>query len=133
MLEKKKMFEKKKTLTLPNHPLSNTELLKFVKILKIPNFRGVFMRNALPFTRAFKNESGIINLDDRNGLGTHWTCYRKVGNKVWYFDSFGNIKPPKELFNYLNVNEIFYNQERYQEYNSFVCGHLCLKFLHNEL
>lgn len=89
------------------------------------------MRNNLPSGGVHENESAIINLDDKNGVGTHWTCYRKIGNTVWYFDSMGNVKPPRELFDYLNVNEILYNHERYQTFNSFICGHLCLKFLYN--
>lgn len=120
-------------MILPNHPLSNIELIYFADLLKIPNFRGVFMRNALPTTKPLINESVIINLDDKNGHGTHWTCYKKIGEKVWYFDSFGNMKPPKELFNYLQVSQIYYNCERYQNFNSFFCGHLCLKFLYNQL
>ena len=107
--------------------------MKYVSLLKIPNFRGIFMRNALPSTKPFENESAIINLDDKNGSGTHWTCYKKIGQNVWYFDSMGNVKPPKELFDYLKVKKIFYNNDRYQNFNSFICGHLCLKFLYNNM
>ena len=57
----------------------------------------------------------------------------RIGDRIWYFDSMGNIRPPKELFDYLKVDEILYNQERYQNFNSFICGHLCLKFLYNDL
>ena len=35
-------------LALPNKPLTNFELVDAVKALKIPHFRGVFMRNNLP-------------------------------------------------------------------------------------
>lgn len=90
------------------------------------------MRNALPSSKPLVNESAILNLDDKNGTGTHWTCYFKKGETVWYFDSFGNLRPPKELFDYLNVSKIYYNYERYQDFNSFVCGHLCLQFLYNQ-
>lgn len=81
-----------------------------------------------------KNESAIINLDLTTGPGTHWVAYKKENNEVQYFDSFGNLKPPPELSKYLNKKgncNIFYNHERYQKYNSFNCGHLCLKFLYN--
>ena len=110
--------EKKKTLILPNHPLSNVELMNYAKILEIPNFRGVFMRNALPSTNALQNESGIINLDDKNGSGTHWSSYKKTGDHVWYFGSMGDLKPLKELFDYLKLNEILYNHQRYQSFNT---------------
>lgn len=108
-------------------------MIHFANLLKIPDFRGVFMRNALPSTKPFINESAILNLSAKSGGGTHWTCYRKNGQKVWYFDSFGNVKPPKELFEYLKVPQIYYNYDRYQNFNTFVCGHLCLKFLYNGL
>lgn len=91
------------------------------------------MRNDMPSRAPLQNESAIINLDDKNNSGTHWTCYKKIGDEVWYFDSMGNVKPPKELFDYFNLNEIFYNYERYQEPNTFLCGHLCLAFLYNGL
>jgi len=32
--------------------------------MRVPYFRGVFMRDALPISGAHRNESGIVNLDD---------------------------------------------------------------------
>lgn len=86
------------------------------------------MRDSLPF-KPFISESGIINLDDSHGEGTHWVCYRKVGLDVYYFDSYGNLPPPKEFVNYMNDIEIFYNRSRVQQFDSFLCGHLCLLYL----
>jgi len=119
---------------LPHRPLSNFELLKFVKYLNIPNFRGVFMRNSLP-KKIKKVESGIINLDNIDGDGTHWTAYVKKNKDINYFDSFGNLRPPKEVITYFfsdgSKNKVKYNYGNFQSYNSFICGHLCLKFLYN--
>jgi hypothetical protein len=42
-----------------------------------------------------------------------WVAYKKRGNKVIYFDSFGDLQPPTDLVTYLNVDEIKYNPERY--------------------
>lgn len=96
----------------------------------INNFRGVFMRDALP-TKALINESGIINLDSSNGPGTHWVAYKKQGKCVHYFDSFGNLQPPIELIRYFGRGSIIrYNHDSHQSYNSYNCGHLCLKFLY---
>ncbi|KAF4523836.1 hypothetical protein B566_EDAN013604 [Ephemera danica] len=64
------------------------------------------MRDSLP-TKPYNRESGIINLDDSHREGTHWVCYRKVGLDVYYFDSYGNLPPPKEFVNYMNDIEIF--------------------------
>lgn len=90
------------------------------------------MRDTLP-TRINNYESGIVNLDNIRNAGTHWVCYKKRGPKVTYFDSFGNLRPPKELVRYLKSDGketiIKYNLDRKQEFDSVVCGHLCLKFL----
>lgn len=91
------------------------------------------MRNGLPESGSWKNESAIINLDDKDGAGTHWVAYRKRNNEVLYFDSFGDLQPPQELMKYLNVGSVKYNYQKYQNYDTVVCGHLCLKFLNNQL
>lgn len=123
------LLNKKNQLIIPNHALSNLDLFKYVSCLKIPFFRGVFMKDNLPKVM-WKNESGIINLDNSEGPGTHWVCYKRFGSKVYYFDSFGNLQPPKEVEKYFNsAKNIFYNYERQQPNNTVICGHLCLEFL----
>lgn len=87
------------------------------------------MRNNLPL-KPHRNESAIINLDDKQGPGTHWVCYRKRGLKVHYFDSYGNLQPPLELSRYFRGCEIYYNYDNEQDYNTNICGHLCLRFLY---
>lgn len=86
------------------------------------------MRNSLP-ARPWTNEAGILNLDDIDGPGTHWTAYRKIGKKVIYFDSFGNIPPPKELIDYLTNCRIKYVRDSFQNFGQSNCGPLCIKFL----
>lgn len=117
---------------LPRKPLSNFEILKCANRLKLPYFRGVFMRDTLP-QKINENESAIVNLDSINGYGTHWVCYFKEGFDVEYFDSFGNLKPPIELQKYFNSGayraSIRYNYFPKQKGNTVNCGHLCLDFL----
>lgn len=89
------------------------------------------MRDKLP-KKIHQHERGIVNLDSIHGPGTHWIAYKKNDRKVIYFDSFGNLRPPIELLNYFNSNglcTILYNYNIFQTYNTFICGHLCLKFL----
>lgn len=91
------------------------------------------MRDTLP-TKINSKEAGIVNLDSVRNSGTHWVCYKKKRNVIYYFDSFGNLKPPAELVKYFQSSnehplKIYYNYNRYQSFNSVVCGHLCLKFL----
>lgn len=114
---------------MPRRALYDIELREHAKKLQIPYFRGVFMRDAMPNT-PLKNESAIINLDNSTGMGTHWTAYKKRGNHVEYYDSFGNLKPPQELIKYFNGATILYNHDREQAFNTSICGHLCLKFLY---
>ena len=113
-------------IVLPNRPLTNVELIDSVKKLRIPSFRGVFVRDVLP-RKPKKNESGILNLDDSSGDGTHWVLWYRKNNKNFYFDSYG-IQPPLELRQYLK-SPIFYNTEKIQPKGEVFCGHLCLHVL----
>jgi len=87
------------------------------------------MRDSLPKS-PWREESGIINLDDSSSNGTHWVAYKK--NKKVYITLivFGNLQPPKEIVKYFG-NNINYNYERKQDFNSTNCGHLSLQFLHS--
>ena len=84
------------------------------------------MRDALPRGQPWKNESAIVNLDETSGLGMHWVCYKKRGEKVHYFYAYGNLRPPAELIRYFgtSVTDIHYNYERKQASDTVVCGHL---------
>lgn len=87
------------------------------------------MKDELPSV-VKNNETGIVNLDNANGPGTHWVCYKKLGEIVYYFDSFGNLPPPKELLEYFKSSKIvYYNYDGQQPEDTSICGHLCLEFL----
>lgn len=88
------------------------------------------MRDALPKTPNII-ECGILNLGDSKTNGTHWTAYYKNLMDKYYFDSYGNANPPKELISYLGGKRLFYNRDRIQDYNDPpICGHLCLIVLY---
>lgn len=110
---------------LPSHALSDREIKHFIKDLNILNFRNVYMRDNLP-QKPYKYEKGVINLDSKLGDGTHWVCYKKDGNVVNYYDSYGNLPPPVEFINYMKNTNIFYNRNRDQDENTVICGHLCI-------
>lgn len=88
------------------------------------------MLDKLPLKPLFK-ERIVVNLDTSESEGTHWIAVRKEGDVAYYFDSFGNLKPPPEIASYLRGVRILYNMVRYQNFNSVICGHLCLQFLSN--
>ena len=73
---------------------------RWIDKLGIKHFRGIFSRDALA-DKIHKKECGIINLDDIEGEGTHWVCYRNLEkNLVEYFDPLGLIMP-YEIHDYL--------------------------------
>src|ERR1043165_9414173 len=108
---------------LPNHPLTNIELLDAAKKLNIPNFKGVFVRDELP-NKPRKNECGILNLDDSNGQGSHWCCFSNRGKDKIYFDSYG-LPPPTELLKYLKGPVYYTASESNRITKYFVAIYVC--------
>ena len=109
-------------------PLSNFDLMDWVKKLGIKHFRGIYSRDGLP--KKIRKECGIINLDDMTGPGTHWVCYRNIDNIVEYFDPFGLIMP-NEALEYFNTSgkRIVYSMDEIQNRNTVLCGYWCLYYL----
>ena len=119
-----------KELKIPIKPLSQYDLMDIIKRLRIPNFKGVFMRDNLPKkTSVGKVECGILNLDSIHGQGTHWTCWLKKGAICYYFDSFG-IDSPKEFDRYMCDCDILYSTYKIQKIGDVICGHLCIDVLY---
>jgi hypothetical protein len=119
-----------RALKLPHLGITtNDQLNRSANRLRIPFFRGVFMRDALPRKPRY-NESAIVNLDASSGPGTHWVAYAKRGNRAIYFDGFGNLRPPRELERYLGKDiKLLYNRRSHQTFDQSICGQLCLRFL----
>ena len=117
--------------------LSNFDILKLVKHLKIPNFKGPFMRDELS-KKPEKQECGIVNFNTSTEPGNHWVAYYKDGKEQIYFDSFGQVITT-EIQKYLKTKEEFANDapviqrntDIVQQPNTEVCGHLCIYVLDN--
>jgi len=62
----------KKRVKLPRRALTDGDLIHFAKRMKIPHFRGVFIRDALPHKGPWKRDRAIVNLDDARRPGTRW-------------------------------------------------------------
>ena len=110
--------------------LSNFDLEGWIDNLRIKHFRSIYSRNALPES-INKKECGIINLDDIEGSGTHWVCYRNLEkNLVEYFDPFG-LKMPHEIRDYLLTSgkKKLYSQDEIQNRKTVLCGYWCLYYL----
>lgn len=124
-----KVFE----LVIPSdRGLTNFELLYYIKMLHVPYFCGIFMRDELP-PEVQALECGVMNFNRSDQFGSHWVCFVKNGSQRIYFDSFGQLTP-MEIQKYLKTSEEFKNNipviERntdiVQRLNTHVCGHLCL-------
>ena len=126
-------------ITLPNRTMSDQDILRFVTRTRIPNFRGVHMRDELTAGKSSgprKNECGILNLETHLQKGTHWTCWFKRGKERYYFDSYGE-PPPLEMIKYLKSADELKNDKpvikrsavTVQHDESSECGALCLYVL----
>ena len=76
-------------------------------------------------------ETGIVNLDDSTGQGTHWVVYRNIDNNIFeYFDPF-ELKNPYEVQLYLQKSgdKLVYSTDQIQERDSVLCGYWCLYYL----
>ena len=119
----------------PERGLTNFDLISYIEQLKVPYFRGVFMRDELP-NRKHIIECGIMNLNKSDQIGSHWVCFVRNKKDRIYFDSFGQITP-LELQKYLKSKYEFNNEKSViqrnsdivQRVNTHVCGHLCLVVL----
>ena len=135
-------------------PLSNFDIIRICKNLKISNFKGCFMRDEIGNLDVVSSndECFIMNLDDSNSSGTHWvsvnisdasdtsgagatgisddvaTGISDVSSTTYYFDSFG-LPPTKEIKKYCKEPR-FYNSFVFQKPNEVICGQLCLYFLY---
>lgn len=111
---------------------TNFQLLR--KCKNIPYFSGVYMIDEFVGKKKPFREKAIVNLANSKQRGSHWSAFKIVGNKVSYFDAFGQLPPPRELLRYFGKkSKVTYNRKRYQSYSSNKCGELCVKFLRNQL
>ena len=78
----------KKKINFHNKPMSNFDIMNWVKELKINNFDGIFNNDS----RQWAHNCGIINLDSNNGPGTHGVC----NVDSFYFEPFG-LPPPENI------------------------------------
>ena len=120
-------------IAIPDKPLTNFEIINYVKEIGISHFRGVYMRDSLP-NSPYLNECGIVNFNTSAESGSHWVAYHKTGCQRIYFDSYGQVtlyEIQKYLKNENEANEqvIQRNTDIVQAPGTNICGHLCLYIL----
>lgn len=103
--------------------LSNVDIMNILKKSKL-NINDIIMRD---HDRKLTKGFYIVNLDDSNGGGTHWTALYYDGLINIYMDSFG-MRPPKNIESLLTPRFMF-NKEHIQNIQSNLCGYYCILFI----
>lgn len=109
--------------------LTNFDIFELTNKMKLP-LNNILMKDKPDEIN--KDGFYIINLDDSNGEGTHWTVCYYHPLKSYYNDSFGFV-PPIQIEEKLKPYK--YNDADIQDYNSKACGWYCIafiKFLHDK-
>ena len=115
-------------------PLSNFDIFRICKKLKIVTFKGCFMRDEMSSFFG-RDESFILNTDESSSSGTHWVAVNIAGacgaygagawdaygsdGTTYYFDSFG-LEPTEEIKRYCKEPR-FYNSFKFQKPNEVIC------------
>ena len=112
-----------------NYPMSN---LKIDDILKNNvNYIGTFSKDNVPHLK--NNQSTIINLQDSDKSGSHWVSYKKIGNKIFYFDSYGVAYIPDIITKQYSNHKFISNIYRIQSMDSNQCGRFCILFVKSNI
>ena len=79
------------------------------------------------------NQSTIINLQDSDKKGSHWVSYKKIGNKIFYFDSYGVAFINDILKNQYLYHKFICITYRIQSMDSNQCGRFCILFVKSNI
>ena len=85
--------------------LSNSDLYSICIKLEL-KLNGIYMKDEIP---SDLKEGNYINLENKNQSGSHWTCFIKSKNNIYYYYSFG-VVPPQNIYdislkNCLNIDK----------------------------
>ena len=107
-----------------NYPMSNIKIDEILQHDK--NYIGTFSKDNVPILK--NNQSTIINLQSHNKKGSHWTSYKRIANKIFYFDSYGVAYIPDIIKNQYPKHKFICNIYRIQSMDSNQCGRFCILF-----
>jgi hypothetical protein len=111
--------------------LSNLDLEYYCKLLNIPLF-SVLSKDLF---NDFKPKKGnyIINLNDSDEAGSHWTCLKLLNEEAIYYDSFG-LPMPDDILMFIKRYDkkipIIYSTDQIQHFDSIYCGFFVLFWLY---
>lgn len=102
---------------------SDIQLKGYAEKMGLP-LNNILMRDEM--NELDKDGFYIINLDNSNGNGTHWTSLFYHPLNSYYFDSYGFV-PPLEVEK--KIKPYIYNDADIQDFNSEACGYYALAFI----
>ena len=92
------------------------------------NYIGTYSKDNVPISK--NNESTIINLQNSDKNGSHWVSYKKINNKIFYFDSYAITYIIKNQYpNHKSICSIY----RMQSIDSNQCGRFCILFIKSNI
>jgi Adenovirus endoprotease len=97
------------------------------------SFIGIYASDELNFKLNRKPACLIVNTDPSYLPGQHWICmYIDRNGRLDFFDSLGLSSFAAHFKKFLTSNSLrqFYNNNRLQSSDSYVCGVYCLYFLY---
>ena len=106
--------------------------LKIDEILKHDkNYIGTFSKDNVPILK--NNQSTIINLQDSDKMGSHWVSYKRIGDKIFYFDSYAIAYIPHIIRNQYPNHKFICNIYRLQSMDSVQCARFCILFVKSNI
>jgi hypothetical protein len=108
--------------------LSNSDLYSIAIKLKI-KLVGIYMKDEVK--APLSQGCYIINLENHNEGGSHWTAFIKDRNDIYYYDSFG-VVPPENIYDIFKIDSqnIYYNTSDDQNFDATSCGWWSIAFLY---
>ena len=114
---------------LDNYPMSNLKIDEILKHDK--NYIGTYSKDNVPILK--NNQSTVINLQDSDKNGSHWVSYKKIGNKIYYFDSYAVPFVNNIIKNQYPKHKFICNIYRIQSMDSNQCGRFCILFVKSNI
>ena len=107
--------------------------LKIYEILRYDkNYIGTYSKDNVPVLKN-NNQSTTVNLDDSLGNGTHWVSYKKISNKIFYFDSYAIPYISDIIKNQYPNHKFICNIYRIQSLDSVQSARFCILFVKSNI
>ena len=109
---------------MPCHFLTNFEIQTYYQ--NEPKYNCAYSRNNLPNT---KGGAHVVNLDEYESIGSHWTLLYVNGDNIIHFDSSGVEHLPKEMEKLAGNKNNITNIYKIKACDLIMSGYFCIGFI----